>query len=82
MVAGWVINLIVSVVLSVISYMLAPKAKTQDATAATLDDFELPTAEEGREIPVIFGTRDISGANVVWYGDLKTEAIKKKGGKK
>lgn len=48
----------------------------------SVQEVEAPTAEEGRAIPVLFGTRDIKGANVVWYGDVKTVAIKKKGGKK
>jgi hypothetical protein len=47
-----------------------------------LDDFSLPTAEEGRPIPVVFGTVLITGPNVVWAGDLKVDPIKKKGGKK
>jgi len=50
--------------------------------AASLDDFSLPTAEEGRPIPVVFGTVLITGPNVVWAGDLKADPIKKKGGKK
>lgn len=44
--------------------------------------FEAPTAEEGRSIPILFGTRRIEAANVVWWGDLRTEAVKKSGGKK
>lgn len=64
----------------VVSYSLAPKAQSQKP--AGLGEINVPTAEEGREIPVLFGTRDISGPNVVWYGDLRTVAIKKKGGKK
>lgn len=56
--------------------------KPQSQPPAGLGDFKAPTAEEGREIPVLFGTRDIEGPNVVWYGDLKTVAIRKKGGKK
>lgn len=56
--------------------------KPQSQKAAGLGDIQVPTAEEGREIPVLFGTRDIDGPNVVWYGDLKTVAIKSKGGKK
>lgn len=64
----------------VVSYSLTPKP--QNAKPSGLGDFKVPTAEEGREIPVLFGTRDIEGPNVVWYGDLRTVAIKKKGGKK
>ena len=49
---------------------------------AGLGDIQAPTAEEGREIPVLFGTRDVKGPNVVWYGDFAAVAVKKKGGKK
>jgi hypothetical protein len=70
----WVVSL-------VISYALRPKPPAGPGPAG-LEDIKAPTAEDGREIPVLFGTRDIKGANVVWYGDLKTVAIKEKGGKK
>lgn len=30
-----------------------------------------PVAEDGKEIPVLFGTRQITGANVVWVADIK-----------
>ena len=72
---------VAAVVVSVgVSYFLAPKP--QSRPPAGLGEIKAPTAEEGREIPVLFGTRDIEGPNVVWYGDLRTTAIKKKGGKK
>jgi len=63
-----------------VSYYLQP---TPDSPkAASLADFSAPTADETRPIPVLFGTRWIKGPNVVWFGDLRTRAIKKKGGKK
>ena len=68
------------VVALVVAYAYAPKPQSQPP--AGLGDVKVPTAEEGREIPVLFGTRHIEGPNVVWYGDLKTVAIRKKGGKK
>ena len=64
------------------SYALSPRPKVEKPQAAGLDDFTLPTAEEGRPIPVVFGTMLITGPNVVWAGDLKVDPIKKKGGKK
>lgn len=77
MVFWFIIVFIVALVLAV-AYM--PKPQTQKP--AGFDEIQAPTAEEGREIPVLFGTRDVNGPNVVWYGDLQTVAIKKKGGKK
>lgn len=64
----------------VVSYVMTPKPKSRPP--AGLGDFNVPTAEVGREIPVLFGTRKLEGPNVVWYGHLRTVAIKKKGGKK
>lgn len=64
----------------VISYATMPKPQSQPP--AGLGEIQAPIAEEGVEIPVLFGTRDLNGPNVVWYGDLKTIAIKSKGGKK
>ena len=76
-------NLILTwVVTAVIAYALRPKPTITTPTPATIEEFEAPTAEDGREIPVLFGTREVQGPNVVWYGDLRTEAIKQKQGKK
>lgn len=71
---------IIFVVALVVAVAMMPKPQSQPP--AGLGDIKAPTAEEGREIPVLFGTRDIEGPNVVWYGHLRTVAIKKKGGKK
>lgn len=72
--------LVVLVVSSLISAALAPKPPAPKP--ASLSDVDVPTAEEGRPIPVVFGAVLLRGANVVWYGDLEAEPIKKKGGKK
>ena len=76
---AWVYALYFVVAL-VISYSLTPKP--QNAKPAGLEEIQAPTAEVGREIPVLFGTRDLTGPNVVWYGDLRTVPVKKSGGKK
>ena len=76
---AWVYAIIFVVAL-VVAYSMVPKPETRPP--AGLDEIQLPTAEVGREIPVLFGRRKIEGPNVVWYGDLKTIAVKKKGGKK
>lgn len=70
----------VLVVAVIASYALRPKPES--TPPAGVSDIEAPTAEEGREIPVLFGTRDIKGPNVIWWGHLRTVAVKKKGGKK
>lgn len=76
---GWE-YLIVLVVSAVISYALAPKPPTPPA--AEIGDVDAPIAEEGTPIPVVFGTVWITGPTCIWYGDLRSTPIKKKGGKK
>jgi len=76
----WFIGILV--VSMFVSYALTPKSAYTTADPATIDDIQAPTASQGRSIPVLFGTRLIKNENVVWYGDLKTKAVKKKGGKK
>lgn len=62
----------------VVSYLLtvALQPKPQTPKPASISDFDFPTAEEGRPVPVVFGTVLVTGPNVIWYGDLRTKAIK------
>jgi len=79
MVNIWV-QLALIVVSAVLASALAPKAP--QPKSATLSDVDAPTAEEGRPIPVVFGTVWITGPNVIWYGDLRTTPILSEGSKK
>ena len=72
-IAVWIVALVA---------VVAAMPKPQTAPPPGLGDIDAPTAEEGREIPVLFGTREMQGPNVVWWGHLRTIAVKKKGGKK
>jgi len=76
---GWE-YIIYFVIALIIGFVMAPSVQAQPTP--TIGEIKAPTAEEGREIPVLFGTRLIEGPNVVWYGDVRTVAVKKKGGKK
>ena len=58
--------------------LLRPKPNVENARPAGLGDFTLPTATEGRVVPVIWGLVKIAGPNVVWYGDLRTRPIQEK----
>lgn len=62
-------------------YAATNQPKTPTPVALTMDDVRAPVAEIGKEIPVVFGTRDIANANVVWYGDLRTSPVQTKSGK-
>jgi len=71
----FVIKLIVFIICMAISFLMTPEA--DEGKSATLDDMNVPTAEVGRAIPVVFGTKFVQAANVVWYGDFKSHAYKK-----
>lgn len=62
----------------VVSQLLAPDPKMENAVAKSLDEFSFPTATEGRMIPIVWGTDKIKGPNVIWYGDLRAYPIVKK----
>lgn len=73
---------IIWAITSLISYALSPRPQNQKPEG--FEDVEIPSVEEGKDIPVIFGRMEISPF-VGWYGDFSTKAIKaegKKGGKK
>lgn len=48
----------------------------------TLQDFDFPQFEEGTAQAVFFGDCWTTGWMVLWYGNLRTTAIKSKAGKK
>lgn len=70
--------LILFAITFVLSELLKPKPKIENAKPAGLGDFKFPTATEGRSVPLIWGTVKQEGPNVVWYGDLRTQAITEK----
>ncbi len=75
---GFWIALATSLVVTVVGELLRPKQNPMNAKPSSLDDFDVPTAEEGRTIPVICGKVKIDGPNVTWYGDLGVVPLKKK----
>lgn len=64
----------------VVGYALMPKPK--QPKPPSLEDFEDPTADPSRARPVIFGSIEIKGLNVLWYGDKSMNSTKSGGGKK
>ncbi len=56
-----------------VAAFLAPRPKPP--TPSDLDDFNIPMVREGSEVGKVYGTAWIKNPQVVWYGDLKTEAI-------
>lgn len=70
----WVVQLVVAVAVSAISYLLAPKPKGPGPAK----DLENPTADASRPRPVLFGTKTIKGLNLLWFGDKKKRSYKVK----
>jgi hypothetical protein len=71
----WLIILFVAQI--ILGEIFRPKVQ-DSAKAATLKDFNIPTADETRSVPVVWGTALIDGPNVIWYGDLKSVKLTKK----
>lgn len=70
-------TLIIAAVVSVaLNLIFAPRPKAPKPEEAR--DIELPTAEAGRPIPVVFGTLRITGLNVLWYGEKRSRQSKVK----
>jgi hypothetical protein len=51
--------------------MGTPKSAKPDE----VKDLEDPTAESGRPIPVVFGEIEVSGVNIVWFGEKSTKTF-------
>ena len=75
-------NFIFAIAALVVSYLLTPKPKVETPKPATLDEFDFPQIEEGTPQCVIFGDVWIPDWCVLWFGNMRTSAIKSKGGKK
>jgi hypothetical protein len=57
---------IASLALNVVSALLRPKTKDRPEK-----DWDIPTATEGRSIPVVWGTDLQKAPNIIWWGDQK-----------
>lgn len=72
----FVIYLIIMIVMLIISDLTRPVPKSPRRPG--LGDFQFPTADASRKIPVVWGEPLIRGPNVTWYGDLFIRKITKK----
>ena len=61
----WV-QIVVMIVALIVSYVMRPKPTVPKPAA--LEDFNVPTAEDGRECSMVFGTNWIDDPNVLFYG--------------
>lgn len=83
MVIATLVLVALTVLASVLQFVLSPKPEIEDARPGALGDFDAPTATEKRSVPVVWGNVKVSGPNVTWYGDLANRAIRQtEGGQK
>ena len=70
-------NFLIQVAIMIaLSMLLAPKPKQpKKLRPVSLEQFDIPTAEEGRPIQVLFGKKYVAAPNVVWYGHLKSQQV-------
>lgn len=68
--------LIIMIIMLIISDITRPVPKSPRRPG--LGDFQFPTADASRKIPVVWGDPLIRGPNVTWYGDLFIRKITKK----
>lgn len=68
-------QLLIGFGLAVLGYILLPKPP--GPKPPSLSDFEAPTAEAGRPIPVVFGTITVSGLNNMgdWDKDINEREV-------
>ena len=76
----WFVQLLIGVALQIIGYLLMPKPKQPEPPEA--QDMDDPTAEAGRPVPVVFGTIEIKGLNIIHFGEKQKIERKKSSGSK
>lgn len=79
---GMLGQLLIGIALSFLGYLLMPKPKPEPPPS--MKDYDNPTCEAGRPIPVIFGSIKQKGPNIIWYGDKSIQGRpprKEEGGK-
>jgi hypothetical protein len=70
--------IVIYVAMALVSSLLRPKPKMQNAKPGAIGDKDLPIASQSSPIPVVFGTVHLSQPNVVWWGRPWISAIKRK----
>ena len=68
---GWIVYGLYWAAAQLVSIALRPKQDKPQPKG--LSDFEVPTADAARSIPVVFGSVKVTGPNVIWYGNLGAE---------
>jgi len=71
--------LVFAIVVIIAAVVLQPKPP--GTKPASLSEIDVPTADQGKPIPKVFGKRIVQSPNIVWYGDLGYNKITQSGSK-
>lgn len=74
----WAIGMLVASYF--IQTLIQPKIEAPKASG--LEDFDFPQVEEGTPQCVVFGDVWVPDWHILWFGNLRTSAIRSGGGKK
>lgn len=71
----WWVTALLFVGAHALGALVRPKPKTEKIRPAGLGDFKFPTVSERRKQPLVWGTVQQAGFNVVWWGDLFADPL-------
>lgn len=71
-------QLILLAIMLVANEYLMPKPKLENARPPGNGDYKIPTATEGRPMPLLWGRAEINAPNVIWHGDISQRPIMKR----
>lgn len=64
-------QMVVGISMQAIGLLFQPKP--EEPKPPSLDDWDEPTSDSSRPIPVVFGTVELKGLNALWWGDKAIE---------
>ncbi|MCB1238200.1 MAG: phage tail protein [Tetrasphaera sp.] len=73
-----IISVVIGIIGLTMSIVMAVLSKPPEISKSKLGDFSFPKANFGDPVPMVWGTVKQASPVIAWYGDYKTEAIKKK----
>lgn len=68
-------NIALFLITFLLTALLAPKPKLEDARAQNLEDSQFPRATQDAPIPLVLGTARVRAPNTQWYGDFIADPI-------
>lgn len=74
----FILSLALNVGLSIAANILFSEDPSSKLKPSTEGEFNFPTSQESRAIPVIWGTVRIKGYNDLWHGDFRVQNITQK----